>query len=209
VEPVRSDVRRGDSQAALSPSIILERALAPGWGVRENQYLEEITGQPFTAKDFRTWAGTLLAALALGACESFETQAAAKRNVTRAIEQVAAQLGNTVAVRRKSYIHPEVVEAYLDGTLLRHLDEATTEVLLEELAGLREEEVAVLALLQQRPSREPPPTGRKLEAARRRSIEKEHTVQPAAAPPAWSGMARMSWPQNPAAAKKHALRPAA
>ena len=126
----------------------------------------------------------MLAALALDACESFETQAAAKHNVTRAIEQVAAQLGNTVAVCRKSYIHPEVVEAYLDGTLLRHLDEATTEVLLGELAGLREEEVAVLALLQQCPSREPPPTGRKLEAALRRSIEKEHTVQPAAAPPA-------------------------
>jgi len=64
--------------------------------------------------------------------------------------QVAAQLGNAVAVCRKSYIHPEAVEAYLDATLLRHLGE---EAALEDLAGLRQEEVAVLALLQQRPAR--------------------------------------------------------
>jgi DNA topoisomerase I len=144
-----------------------------------NAYLEETAGQPFTAKDFRTWAGTVLAALALGASEGFETEAAAKRNVTRAIEQVAAQLGNTVAVCRKSYIHPEVVECYLDGTLLRHLGEQAQAVLLDDLAGLREEEVAVLALLQQRPRQEPPPMGRKLNAALRKSIDKERTVQPA------------------------------
>jgi DNA topoisomerase I len=148
-----------------------------------NAYLEEITGQQFTAKDFRTWAGTVLAALALSITEAFDSEAAAKRNVARAIEQVAAQLGNTVAVCRKSYIHPDVVECYLDGTLLRHLDEGVSEV-LDDLAGLREEEVAVLALLQQRPRQEPPPTGRKLKAALRRSIAKERTVQPAPAPPA-------------------------
>jgi DNA topoisomerase I len=148
-----------------------------------NAYLEDIAGEPFTAKDFRTWAGTVLAALALRACERFETQAAAKRNVTRAIEHVAAQLGNTVAVCRKSYIHPEVVAAYLDGTLLRHLGEAVEENLLENLAGLRGEEVAVLALLQQRPRQEPPPTGRKLKTVLRRSIAKERTAQAAAAPP--------------------------
>jgi DNA topoisomerase I len=146
-----------------------------------NAYLEEIAGEPFTAKDFRTWAGTVLAALALRACEGFASEAAAKRNVTRAIEQVAAQLGNTVAVCRKSYIHPEVVAAYLDGTLLRHLGEAVEENLLENLASLRGEEVAVLALLQQRPRQEPPPTGRKLKAALRKSIQKERTLQPAVA----------------------------
>jgi DNA topoisomerase-1 len=147
-----------------------------------NAYLEEIAGEPFTAKDFRTWAGTVLAALALRACEGFASEAAAKRNVTRAIEQVAAQLGNTVAVCRKSYIHPEVVAAYLDGTLLRHLGEEVEQNLLENLAGLRGDEVAVLALLQQRPRQAPPPTGRKLKAALRKSIEKEHTVQAAVAP---------------------------
>ena len=144
-----------------------------------NAYLEEITGQPFTAKDFRTWAGTVLAALALNASERFESEAAAKRNVTRAIEQVAAQLGNTVAVCRKSYIHPEVVEAYLDGTLLKCMEEEASEALLEDLAGLRSEEIAVLALLQQRPSRAPL-KGPKLKAALVRSIEKERAAEPSA-----------------------------
>jgi hypothetical protein len=68
-------------------------------------------------------------------------------------------------------------------TLLRHVGEEVEENLLENLAGLRGEEVAVLALLQQRPRQEPPPTGRKLKAALRKSIEKERTVQPAAVLP--------------------------
>jgi DNA topoisomerase-1 len=142
-----------------------------------NAYLQEITGEPFTAKDFRTWAGTVLASLALGEFESFDTEAAAKRNVTRAIEQVAAQLGNTAAVCRKSYIHPEVVACYLDGSLLGLLQERVETALREDLAGLRSEEAAVLALLQQRLSREAdrrsteaPRTGRKLEEALRRSV---------------------------------------
>ena len=143
-----------------------------------NAYLQEITGEPFTAKDFRTWAGTVLASLALVEFESFDSEAAAKRNVTRAIEQVAAQLGNTAAVCRKSYIHPEVVECYLDGSLLELLQGRVEQVLREDLAGLRSEEAAVLALLQQRLSREAdrrsteePRTGRDLEDALRRSVQ--------------------------------------
>ncbi len=134
--------------------------------------------RPFTAKDFRTWAGTVLASLALSEFESFDTEAAAKRNVIRAIEQVAAQLGNTVAVCRKSYIHPEVVECYLDGSLLGLLQGRVERALREDLAGLRSEEAAVLALLQQRLSREAdrrsaeaPRTGRDLEDALRRSVQ--------------------------------------
>ena len=69
-----------------------------------NAYLQEITGEPFTAKDFRTWAGTVLASLALSEFESFDTQAAAKRNVTRAIERVANDLGNTRGVPQE--LHP-------------------------------------------------------------------------------------------------------
>jgi DNA topoisomerase-1 len=143
-----------------------------------NAYLQEITGEPFTAKDFRTWAGTMLASLALGELESFDTEAAAKRNVTRAIEQVAARLGNTAAVCRKSYIHPEIVACYLDGSLLGLLQGRVEQVLREDLAGLRSEEAAVLALLQQRLSREAdrrsteaPRTGRDLEDALRRSLQ--------------------------------------
>jgi DNA topoisomerase-1 len=143
-----------------------------------NAYLQEITGEPFTAKDFRTWAGTVLASLALSEFESFDTEAAAKRNVTRAIEQVAAQLGNTVAVCRKSYIHPEIVECYLDGSLLGLLQGRVEQALREDLAGLRSEEAAVLALLQQRLSREAdrrsaeaPRTGRELKDALRQAVQ--------------------------------------
>jgi DNA topoisomerase I len=147
-----------------------------------NAYLQEITGEPFTAKDFRTWAGTVLASLALSEFESFDTQAAAKRNVTRAIEQVAAQLGNTVAVCRKSYIHPEIVECYLDGSLLELLKGRVEESLRTGLAGLRSEEAAVLALLRQRLAREVGArasshpvelSGPELKAALRRSVKEE------------------------------------
>jgi DNA topoisomerase I len=119
-----------------------------------NAYLQEISGEPFTAKDFRTWGGTVLASLALSEFESFDTKAAARRNITRAIEQVAAQLGNTVAVCRKAYIHPEVIEAYMDGSLLSSLKSQVEDALRRELEGLRSEEAAVLAFLQQRLTRE-------------------------------------------------------
>jgi DNA topoisomerase-1 len=140
-----------------------------------NEYLQEITGEPFTAKDFRTWAGTVLASLALSEFENFDTKAAAKRNVTRAIEDVANHLGNTVAVCRKSYIHPAILDSYLDGSLLEFLKGRVEEALREELAGLSGEEAAVLAFLQQRLSREvdrrkherKPPD---LKAALRRSV---------------------------------------
>jgi DNA topoisomerase-1 len=139
-----------------------------------NAYLQEISGEPFTAKDFRTWAGSVLASLALSEFEGFDTKAAAKRNVTQAIEQVAAQLGNTPAVCRKSYIHPEIVESYLDGSLLELLKERVEDALREDLPGLRSEEAAVLGLLQQRLARAvderkaAPPD---LKAALRQSIE--------------------------------------
>lgn len=82
-----------------------------------NEYLKEIGGEEFTAKDFRTWAGTVNAAMALGACAVFESLAHAKQNVVNAIATVAARLGNTKAVCRKCYIHPAVFDAYLAGNL--------------------------------------------------------------------------------------------
>jgi len=82
-----------------------------------NAYLREISGEDFTSKDFRTWAGTVVAARALYRIGTFETQAEAKRNVLQAIEAVADALGNTKAVCRKCYIHPEIVESYLEGEL--------------------------------------------------------------------------------------------
>jgi DNA topoisomerase-1 len=80
-----------------------------------NAYLREISGEDFTAKDFRTWAGTVLAAQALARLQRFKTQREAKRNVLKAIECVAGRLGNTKAVCRKAYIHPAIFAAYMDG----------------------------------------------------------------------------------------------
>ena len=78
-----------------------------------NDYLREISGESFTAKDFRTWGGTVLAAIALSAQEKFENQKQAKPNVKTAICAVAELLGNTPAICRKCYIHPGVIEDYL------------------------------------------------------------------------------------------------
>ncbi|WP_434623401.1 DNA topoisomerase IB [Azospirillum sp. B2RO_4] len=119
-----------------------------------NAYLREATGADFTAKDFRTWAGTVLAAMALREFESFDNASAAKRNVTRAIEQVATRLGNTPSVCRKSYVHPEVLDAYLEGALLESLKREVEAELRDELAGLSGEEAAVLAFLRERLERE-------------------------------------------------------
>lgn len=131
-----------------------------------NDYLRAITGQDFTAKDFRTWAGTVLAAMALKEFESFDSKTKAKRNVTRAIEQVASRLGNTASVCRKSYVHPEVLDAYLEGDLLQSLKREVETELREELSGLDAEEAAVLAFLRERLERET--RARASEGARRR-----------------------------------------
>lgn len=115
-----------------------------------NEYLRALTGEDYTAKDFRTWSGTLLAALALQEYEKFDSQAQAKKNVVRAIESVAERLGNTPSICRKCYVHPAVIESYLDGTMLHALQQRAQEELRSELHALRPEEAAVLALLQER-----------------------------------------------------------
>ena len=115
-----------------------------------NQYLREITGKDITAKDFRTWAGTVLAAMALHELESFDTKAAAKRNLRAAIETVSARLGNTPTICRKCYVHPEVINSYLDGTLLEEAKEEAEAELRDELGGLKPEEAVVLSFLQRR-----------------------------------------------------------
>ena len=86
-----------------------------------NDYLREITGKDITAKDFRTWAGTVLAAMALNELESFDSAAQAKRNLRAAIEKVSARLGNTPTICRKCYVHPEVLNSYMDGNLVLEL----------------------------------------------------------------------------------------
>ena len=96
-----------------------------------NEYLREVSGEDITAKDFRTWAATNLAALALQEFERFDTQAAAKKNVLRTVEAVAKMLGNTPSVCRKCYIHPAVFEGYVDGTLSEALAARAEETLAD------------------------------------------------------------------------------
>ena len=84
-----------------------------------NDYLREISGGDVSAKDFRTWTGTVLAVLALTAVGPFQNKTGAKTNIKRAIEAVAGRLGNTVTICRKCYIHPQVITCYLDGSLPR------------------------------------------------------------------------------------------
>jgi DNA topoisomerase-1 len=115
-----------------------------------NAYVRATAGQDFTAKDFRTWTGTVQAALALAGGAPFRSAAEARRNVVRAIERVAACLGNTVSVCRKCYVHPDVIAAYQEGELARpRRSRAAT----RGAHGLAPEEAAVLALLRARRGR--------------------------------------------------------
>ena len=97
-----------------------------------NDYLQEISGEHFTAKDFRTWAGSVLACDMLREIGPYETATQAKKNVVQAIAAVAAKLGNTPSVCRKCYVHPAVLEAYLNGA---HLDPETQAAAGEEAAS--------------------------------------------------------------------------
>jgi DNA topoisomerase-1 len=113
-----------------------------------NEYLRQISGHDFTAKDFRTWAGTVTATCALQDLGEYESQTQAKKNVVRAIEVAAQHLGNTPTICRKSYVHPEVIDAYLNGALLEALDQHNEHAIQQALHGLRPEEIAVLDFLQ-------------------------------------------------------------
>ena len=115
-----------------------------------NAYLREISGEDITAKDFRTWHGTVLAAMALQEFEKFDSQAGAKKNIKEAIQQVAARLGNTPTICRKCYIHPEILTTYIEGSLLLEVKKKVESELREDLPGLKPEEAAVLTLLQAR-----------------------------------------------------------
>jgi DNA topoisomerase-1 len=125
--------------------------------------LREISGEEITAKDFRTWAATNLAALALQEFELFDTEAKKKRAVVRAVEKVAKHLGNTPAICRRSYIHPAIFDGYLNGILLVTLKEQTRKYLAENVTGLSAEEAAVAAFL----------------SLRLGQLEREHNTVPA------------------------------
>lgn len=108
-----------------------------------NDYLQEITGQNFTAKDFRTWSGTVLATNELEELGDFDTQTEGKKNVTQAIKVAAEHLGNTPTICRKCYVHPEILEAYMNKSLLPALHEQTG----QSMGGMHPDEMEVLAFL--------------------------------------------------------------
>src|SRR6202012_5221513 len=99
---------------------------------------------------FRTWAGTVLAALALAEFKNYDSQAEAKRNVVAAIERVAKQLGNTPAICRKSYVHPEILSAYMSGDLAKMIDAKIARKFKRQYTKLTADEIMVLAFLRKR-----------------------------------------------------------
>jgi DNA topoisomerase I len=112
-----------------------------------NAYLQEITGADFTAKDFRTWAGTVRAALTLQDFPPCTSDTEAKRNVVKAIESVAEALGNTPAVCRKCYVHPYILSSYADKSLSEELEPRLRRAKTHRVTGLSLGEAAVLAVL--------------------------------------------------------------
>jgi DNA topoisomerase-1 len=114
-----------------------------------NAYLKEITGEEFTAKDFRTWAGTVAAAQTLTELGEFTSQTQAKKNITEAIKQAAKQLGNRPATCRKYYVHPAIIDAYMDGSLLSTMKEQEELETQDSPYALNAQERGVLAVLEQ------------------------------------------------------------
>ncbi|WP_445620741.1 DNA topoisomerase IB [Kushneria sp. Sum13] len=114
-----------------------------------NEYIHDVMGERFSAKDFRTWAGTSIAALALDELGIGDDDDISQQYIREAVERVASRLGNTPSIARASYIDPRVIENYLDGRLLRHFLEQIEEALdQDDLTG--PEERAILKLLQTR-----------------------------------------------------------
>jgi DNA topoisomerase I len=119
-----------------------------------NEYLRAITGEDFSAKDFRTWAGTMLTAIGLNAQEKFENKTQAKANIKTAINAVAKILGNTPAICRKCYVHPAVLENYLDQKSIDGLKAMAEDALEQDDVDLRSSEAAVLKFLKSRLTKE-------------------------------------------------------
>ena len=114
-----------------------------------NSYLNEITGEDFTAKDFRTWAGTLVAARELAELAASDSESEASKDIVQAIARVGESLGNTPAVSRNSYVHPAVTEAYLEGEVMRVVGRAAGQR-RRDPSALTREEAALLVLLRRR-----------------------------------------------------------
>jgi DNA topoisomerase-1 len=115
-----------------------------------NHYLQDITGKPFTAKDFRTWAGTVFAAVSLRELVGFKSATEAKRHLNEAIETVSKKLGNTKSICRKCYVHPAVMDSYLNGEVIRSIARRKHPITPDELHLLDRDEKTVLAFLRKK-----------------------------------------------------------
>jgi DNA topoisomerase-1 len=150
-----------------------------------NAYLQQVTGRDITAKDFRTWAGTMLAADALRNMGLAQSKREAERNIVAAVDMTAKRLGNTRSVCRKYYIHPVLIEAYLEGSVLPPMPERTWSKRKSKGPTLRQHEMDVLAFIKARLK----PKTRRNAAARAQKPEEpaspapiEHQEEPAAKP---------------------------
>ena len=119
-----------------------------------NAYIKEIMGGEFTAKDFRTWAGTLFAALKLSEIGATQERKAAEKNVLAAIDAVAGRLGNTRDIARASYVSPRIIDHYLEGSVIAYQGEQIEDVIAAEQGNLTDEERALLELLNKKLRRE-------------------------------------------------------
>jgi DNA topoisomerase-1 len=119
-----------------------------------NAYVNEITGEDFTAKDFRTWWGTVLALAALREFRTAHTKTQAEKNVLVALDAVAGVLGNTRAVCRKSYVHPGVIDCYADGSMVKVLGRSS-KAASKKMAGLSADENTLMTVLKYLPRRTP------------------------------------------------------
>jgi DNA topoisomerase-1 len=112
-----------------------------------NRYIREIANDEFTAKDFRTWAGAILAIRELAAAGPSQTEGEAKKTVVNAVKSVAAQLGNRPATCRKYYVHPAILDAYMDGSLFPVLERGKQEESAYAGLGLRQEEYCMIVIV--------------------------------------------------------------
>jgi DNA topoisomerase-1 len=150
-----------------------------------NRYLRSITGAPFTAKDFRTWGGTVRAAFALARHEPVQAPGKARRNVVRAIEEVAHRLGNTPSICRRCYVHPAIVDSYLQG-VLPAARRRPAKRSGRQVAGLSPHESSVLRLLEKQLAGGPPSEDDRL----RRELKASLALAPRGRPRRSPGAAR-------------------
>jgi DNA topoisomerase-1 len=119
-----------------------------------NAYIKGVMGEEFTPKDFRTWAGTLIAAVELAELGATEDLKQAEKNVLEAVDDVAKRLGNTRDIARASYISPRIIDHYIEGSVIAHYGEKVEEVIVAEQEDLTEGEKALLELLNRKLRRE-------------------------------------------------------